>query len=143
MTVKLKHLLYLRTPQNPLLNENIIEGNDWFVHMGSKDHNNQSAKVSVYFTENNKKHRIWFEVNYNKLKYNKSASLSKKRENSDKWRDKAARTWVNCARKLHKEYKEITEGGNTIYRNWNECFIESLKDPKMQIFVRKWGTDSV
>jgi len=139
--IKLKHLLYQRPISINFINENIIEGKNWFINNGSSDFYNKSSKVSVYFTDGSN-NRIWFEVNYKHLNKSKYDSISGRYDKIQKWRERAAKMWSGCARKLHNEPKQITEGGNTIMRNWTECFIEALNDPKMKHFIKKWGSDS-
>jgi hypothetical protein len=126
--IKLKSLI-------PESIEKVFEENkEWVLHNGAR--HDKDSKVSVYFTEDKKVKKIWFEVNYKGV----CKTDGKNNENMDKWSKKATRTFSGLAKNKYKN-PELNEIGNPIQKSWVECFMEALKDESMKPFIKNYGVE--
>ena len=137
-------LSYTSTDDDDLLSyteSSIKQDNpDWFMASGTNNWQNKKAYCSAYITEaGHRPIRIWAEVKTRWLRKPKDTHSSY-HDRVKKTINKVSKAWSNEAKRLHKEYA-VTEVGNRKTRTWRECFIQSLKNPKISPFIMEYGED--
>lgn len=96
------------------LTESIKNGKGWFMHQGLDE-------VVIIF-ENG--HKLYMKINYR----------DKMGEDKKKWLNKAGSTWSSIAKELFEP--ELSENGNLIEKNWEECFKNALNDERLKVYKK-------
>lgn len=117
--------------------DSIVEGKDWFLHIGANDWEKRESIAEVVVYEDENPHKFWIKIKTHGLRKPTDTNESFK-ERIRKHTKKIAKSWANEAKKMHNN-PELNEVGNPIQPTWKQCFREALKSPKITGYVKDCG----
>lgn len=115
------------------------EGTGWNFWQGANDWEHAPTWMWVVFPGDSENKRVWVEVNYEghgnpddgEVRYDGPEAKEAKA-----WGEKAIKTWLRVAKRLHSEKKE-----HDIQRQWIDAFKDALQDDEVKAFIKQSGTD--
>jgi 2'-5' RNA ligase len=115
------------------------EGTGWNFWQGANDWEHAPTWMWVVFPGDSENKRVWVEVNYEghgnpddgEVRYDGPEAKEAKA-----WGEKAIKTWLRVAKRLHSEKDE-----NGCTRQWIDAFKAALQDDEVKAFIKQSGTD--
>lgn len=119
------------------------QGAGWYAYRGCNDWENGTTSAAVYFEGIHDKSRIWMNIQYPPhFQVGENVNPNTPTYQAMRaWGDKASRTWLREARKIHRIPREYFPDGQPWLRDWKECFQMALTSPSMKQYVKEWGVD--